>query len=73
MYHITENPTGDSGAVILESVDCRSAHLLTIVPQAEMGVHGAGGRWLWRGAVEVSCHERSRKVMEGRLRQDRLL
>ncbi|MGO4947400.1 hypothetical protein ACTQ50_13600 [Blautia sp. Sow4_E7] len=23
-----------------------------IFPQAERGMHGANGRWLWRGAVE---------------------
>ena len=64
MYHITENPSGDSGAVILESVDYRSAHLFTIVPQAERGVHGADRRWLWRGAVEVSYLEGSRRALE---------
>ena len=45
-------------------------------PQAERGMHGADGRWLWRGAVEElygiwytdECIH-----MFHRLRQDRLL
>ena len=40
-----------------EDQECQrdQARWRVVLPQAERGVHGADGRWLWRGAVEGDC------------------